>query len=40
MPGQARPVVIPTKIKDGLVRGIIRQAGLTVDEFVECLERR
>jgi hypothetical protein len=39
MPGRPRPVIVPSKIKDGLVRGIIAQSGLTVDEFVEALER-
>jgi hypothetical protein len=37
MPGMTRPVVVPTKIKTGLLSGIIKQAGLTSDQFVEAL---
>ena len=37
MPGQSRPVTVPRRIKTGLLRAIIRQAGLTPDEFLKAL---
>lgn len=39
-PGTPRPVTVPMHRKDlpiGTIRAIIRQAGLTVDEFVNLL---
>jgi hypothetical protein len=35
--GMARPVIVPTKIKTGLSSGIIKQAGLDLDQFTEAL---
>ena len=35
MPGARRPVIIPRRIDTGLLNGIIKQAGLSVDPFLE-----
>jgi len=37
MPGIARPVIVPAHIGPGLLRGIIKDAGLTVAQFAELL---
>ena len=37
MPNIDRPVVVPSKIKTGLTAAIIKQAGLSLDEFREAL---
>jgi predicted RNA binding protein YcfA (HicA-like mRNA interferase family) len=37
MPDIGRPVVVPAKIKTGLLGGIIREAGLALEEFLDAL---
>jgi hypothetical protein len=37
MPGARRPVIVPRRIKVGMLGGIIKQAGLSVDEFLDAL---
>jgi predicted RNA binding protein YcfA (HicA-like mRNA interferase family) len=37
MPGARRPVIVPRNINTGLLSGIIKQAGLTLDQFLEVL---
>ena len=33
MPGMPRTVIVPSRLDTAMLRGIIRQAGLTVEEF-------
>jgi hypothetical protein len=37
MPGARRPVIVPRRIKTGLLGGIIKQAGLSLDHFLDAL---
>ena len=37
MPNMDRPVVVPAKLKTGLVAAIIKQAGLSLEDFLEAL---
>ncbi|HEY4686178.1 MAG TPA: type II toxin-antitoxin system HicA family toxin [Dehalococcoidia bacterium] len=37
MPNQARPITVPSRIKTGLLGSIIKQAGLTLEQFLEVL---
>jgi len=37
MPGIRRAVTVPDKLKTGTVAGIIKQAGLTIEQFIELL---
>jgi len=37
MPNIDRPVVVPAKLKTGLVAAIIKQAGLSLEDFLEAL---
>jgi hypothetical protein len=37
MPGARRPVIVPHKIKTGLLGGIIREAQLSLDQFLDAL---
>ncbi|MPZ50098.1 MAG: hypothetical protein GEU75_12510 [Dehalococcoidia bacterium] len=37
MPSAARPVTIPRTLKPGLLNSIIKDAGLTLDEFIDLL---
>jgi hypothetical protein len=37
MPSGRRPVIVPDEIKLGTLRGIIKEAGLSVEQFVRFL---